>query len=107
MAETRFSVERVRGNPLIVPEMSASIGTNINGPSLIRVPDWVENPLGRYYLYFAHHKGKFIRLAFADNVEGPYEIYEPGSLHLEDSGFPTTITVYPMTIPWSKARTAP
>ena len=91
MAETRFSVERVRGNPLIVPEMSASIGTNINGPSLIRVPDWVENPLGRYYLYFAHHKGKFIRLAFADNVEGPYEIYEPGSLHLEDSGFPTTI----------------
>ena len=62
MAETRFSVEWVRGNPLIVPEMSASIGTNINGPSLIRVPDWVENPLGRYYLYFAHHKGKFIRL---------------------------------------------
>lgn len=25
-------------------------GENINGPSLIRVPAWVKNPLGRYYL---------------------------------------------------------
>ncbi|NET62179.1 MAG: hypothetical protein F6K47_40550, partial [Symploca sp. SIO2E6] len=34
-------------------------GSNINGPSLIRVPEWIENPLGRYYLYFAHHQGKY------------------------------------------------
>ncbi|MFB0978764.1 MAG: hypothetical protein QMC73_13950 [Myxococcota bacterium] len=44
---------------------------NINGPSLIRVPGWVERPLGRYYLYYADHKGSEIKLAFADALEVP------------------------------------
>lgn len=61
---------------------------NVNGPAVILVPEWVENPLGRYYLYFAHHKGDFIRLAYADQIEGPWKIYEPGVLSLTDSGFP-------------------
>ena len=39
------------------------MGDNINGPSLIRVPNWVEGRLSRYYLYFADHKGAYIRLA--------------------------------------------
>jgi hypothetical protein len=38
---------------------------------VIRVPDWVENPLGAYYLYFAHHKGDHIRLAYARDPAGP------------------------------------
>ncbi len=59
-------------------------GRNINGPSMIKVPDWVENKLGNYYLYFAHHKGTFIRLAYADRVEGPWRIHAGGSLHLEN-----------------------
>jgi hypothetical protein len=54
------------------------------GPSLIRVPNWVERPLGRYYLYFAHHRGKFIRLAYADQISGPWAIYEPGTLRLDN-----------------------
>ena len=62
---------------------------NVNGPSLIRVPPWVENPLGRYYLYFAHHKGETIRLAYADRLEGPWNLYTPGVLELHDSGFAT------------------
>ena len=62
---------------------------NINGPSLIRVPEWINNPLGRYYLYFAHHEGDFIRLAFADDLEGPWQIHEPGTLSLAASGFCT------------------
>ena len=41
----------------------------------------VEPP--RYYLYFAHHKGSYIRLAFADAVAGPWTVYEPGVLSLE------------------------
>jgi len=65
--------------------MGGGIGTNINGPSLIRVPNWIEKPLGRYYLYFAHHKGTYIRLAYADRLEGPWTTYEPGTLKLEDS----------------------
>jgi hypothetical protein len=76
---------RVGNSPIIVPEMSPSIGQNINGPSLIRVPDWVAHPLGRYYLYFAHHQGKYIRLAYADNLAGPWKIYEPGTLHIEQA----------------------
>jgi hypothetical protein len=74
---------RLPGNPIIRPAMLAGAdGRNINGPSLIRVPDWVESPLGRYYLYFAHHQGQYIRLAYADRLEGPWTIYKPGVLHL-------------------------
>ena len=72
-------------NPIITPASSATLGENINGPSLIRVPPWVERPLGRYYLYFAHHAGKFIRLAFADRLSGPWQIYVPGTLRLEEA----------------------
>ena len=74
---------RLAHNPIITPELSPSIGDNINGPSLIRVPDWVIHPLGKYYLYFAHHQGKYIRLAYADYLEGPWKVYEPGTLHLD------------------------
>lgn len=87
-----MKVTRNPDNPIITPAHSASIGTNINGPSVIRVPDWVEDPLGRYYLYFAHHKGKGIRLAYADAADGPYTVYEPGVLSLAESLFPTEIT---------------
>ncbi len=65
---------------------------NINGPSLIRVPDWVQNRLGRYYLYFAHHEGKTIRLAYADDLAGPWTVHWPGALSLADSWFPTEPT---------------
>jgi hypothetical protein len=65
--------------------MDERIGDNINGPSLIRVPEWVADPLGRYYLYFAHHNGVSIRLAYADQLEGPWSIYPGGVLPLEQS----------------------
>lgn len=65
--------------------MDLPIGPNINGPSLIRVSDWVENPLGRYYLYFAHHIGTYIRMAYADEIGGPWTVYSPGVLDLADS----------------------
>ncbi|MEZ8007210.1 MAG: hypothetical protein QMC60_06770 [Amylibacter sp.] len=80
---------RLLDHPIITPKTHPSIGLNIQGPSLIRVPDWVVNPLGRYYLYFADHKGSYIRLAYADELTGPWLIYEPGSLHLCNSLFPT------------------
>jgi hypothetical protein len=76
---------RFPGNPIVTPASSTTLGENINGPSLIRVPTWVEHPLGRYYLYFAHHAGKFIRLAYADRLSGPWKIHEPGTLRLEQA----------------------
>ena len=64
------------------------MGTNINGPSMIRVPGWA-NGLGRYHLYFSDHKGKYIRMAFANNVEGPWQMHEEGVLDLQGSFFPS------------------
>jgi hypothetical protein len=69
-------------NPIVVPASSNTLGHNINGPSLIRVPGWVSHPLGKYYLYFAHHGGTFIRLAYSERLHGPWHIYEPGTLEL-------------------------
>ena len=80
-----FQALRLAENPLVHPGLSPRIGLNINGPSLIRVPDWVEKPLGRYYLYFAHHQGEHIRLAYADQVRGPWTVHEPGVLDLADT----------------------
>ena len=58
-------LQRLLDKPIISPDLDASIGPNIQGPSLIRVPDWVPGKLGKYYLYFADHKGAYIRLAYA------------------------------------------
>ena len=60
-----FSVERFSEGPIVDISLSEKLTLeaqqegyiNINGPSVISVPDWVENPLGKYYLYFAHHRG--------------------------------------------------
>ena len=67
--------------------MDKRMGDNVNGPSLIRVPDWLPNPLGKYYLYFAHHDGQYIRLAYADDLRGPWQTVESGVLPLADSLF--------------------
>ena len=82
-----YRADRLVDAPIIDPSTHPSIGHNIQGPSLIRVPDWVADPLGRYLLYFADHKGSFIRVAHADAVEGPWTVHPPGSLHLVDSCF--------------------
>ena len=77
-----------RRGPIITPDTDPSIGRNIQGPSLVRVPDWVPNRLGRYYLYFADHKGAYIRLAYSDELEGPWTVHRPGALKLTDTPFP-------------------
>ena len=82
-------VERLLDAPIIEPGLHPSIGVNIQGPSLIQVPEWIEDPLGTYYLYFADHKGRYIRLAYADDLLGPWSIHPPGSLHIADSHFLT------------------
>ena len=80
-------IRRFQRNPIIRSGMDGRIGENINGPSLIRVPEWVGDPLGRYYLYFAHHHGTFIRLAYADRLDGPWRVHPPGVLALDRTPF--------------------
>jgi hypothetical protein len=82
-----INIDKFDCNPIITPQMDHRLGDNINGPSLIRVPDWIPNPLGRYYLYFGHHQGTYIRMAYADHLKGPWRIYQPGVLDLTESYF--------------------
>lgn len=84
----RFSAQRFEANPIIYPAMpglEGELGRNINGPSLLRVPDWVEGALGTYYLYFADHGGQYIRMAYADDLAGPWAIYAPGVLPMREA----------------------
>jgi len=83
----KIEIERLGSSPIIRPNMDGRMGDNVNGPSLIAVPDWIPDPLGRYYLYFAHHDGRYIRLAYADDLSGPWRMHEPGVLPLSESHF--------------------
>lgn len=58
-------------------------GLNINGPSVVAVPDFIPpaaraHPSARYYLYFAHHLGRYLRMAWAPTPEGPFTLYNVG-----------------------------
>jgi len=80
-----MQLQRFATNPIITPALDGRIGTNINGPSLICAPAWLPNPLGKYYLYFAHHHGESIRLAYSDDLAGPWRVYGPGTLQLHQT----------------------
>ncbi len=45
-----MEVRRLGDGPLIGPASDPSLGTNIQGPSLVRAPSWIDDPLGRFYL---------------------------------------------------------
>jgi len=84
----KIEIRRFRKNPIIYPELDDSVEQNITGPSLIQLPDWIEDPLGKYYLFFASHKGSYIKLAYAENLKGPWKVFHKGSLHIRESYFP-------------------
>ena len=86
--EPALTVTRLNNNQPIIsgkmfldidPKLTHEAG-NINGPSLVRIPDWVPaekraHPSAKYYLYFASHSDVYIRMAWATQVEGPYTLY--------------------------------
>lgn len=41
--------------------------------------------MGRYYLYFAHHFGQYIRLAYSNNLQDSWTIYSRGTLHIDQT----------------------
>jgi hypothetical protein len=81
----RVTAQRLATNPLVTVRSSPGLGDNVNGPSVIRVPSWIPSPPGRYAMYFAHHMGRHIRVAFADRLEGPWRIHEGGVLPVEQT----------------------
>ena len=62
--------------------MPAGEGDSINGPCCIEVPHWCVPRLGSYYLYFADHQGSHIKLAFSNQLHGPWRIHKGGVLNL-------------------------
>ena len=80
---TRLTDDR-GGGPLIAAEMFTADEisglepdalANINGPSVLRMPDWATGAQATCHMYFAHHKGQSIRLAYADRLDGPWQMY--------------------------------
>ncbi len=80
----------------------AGEGANLNGPSAIRVPDWLPvwrraDPRASYYLYFADHDGAYLRLAWAAEIAGPWTLhavgpdFAPGSRGVLDLGDPRAL----------------
>lgn len=84
---TTFRAVRIGDAPIVRPDMpglEGALGENVNGPSLIKAPEWLPGRLGNYYLYFAHHGGAYIRLAIADRIEGPWRVHKPGTLSTDE-----------------------
>jgi hypothetical protein len=81
------SLDRFGTNPLVTPDSGDRLGTNVNGPSVVRVPEWVEDPLGRFYMYFASHHGDHVRVASADDPRGPWTVHDPGALDIDATRF--------------------
>jgi hypothetical protein len=72
-----FTITAKRYMKALITPRSSKAGSNICGPSVIKVPSWVKNPLGKYYMYFARHsssamKDSYIRFAYADSPLGPW-----------------------------------
>ena len=55
-----MQAKRILNEPIIANKSFPDLGGNINGPSIIEVPEWISNPLAKYYLYFAHHNGEYM-----------------------------------------------
>ena len=74
------TVTRLTDTPLVAAGMFAPAAlaglepdalANINGPSVLRMPDWAAGKQAAFHMYFGHHKGKSLRLAYADRLKRP------------------------------------
>lgn len=65
--------------------LGKTAGPFTNGPTVIKVPDWVENSLGTYYMYIADHRGVEIRFAYSDSLSGPWTVSPNPALRLNET----------------------
>lgn len=74
---------RLPSNPLIFSRREGNWKDNINGPSVIKSPLFLQTKQGcKYLMYFASHSGLHIRLATSDAIEGPWKIQNHSCLQL-------------------------
>lgn len=81
-----MDARRLQNNPIVTCELHPNLGGNINGPSLIRAPGWFDEPPGEYYLYFAGHGSDSIKLAYADELSGDWELHASQPLDVTEAG---------------------
>ena len=90
------TVTRLTDTPLVAAGMFAPATlaglepdalANINGPSVLRMPHWATGKQAALHMYFGHHKGKSLRLAYADRLEGPWAMHPDPIISLADSLF--------------------
>ena len=83
----RYSFQYLIDAPIIDVKQWPQLEGNANGPCLIKIPHWVKSPIAKYYLYFAHHQGRSIRIVHADDLNGPWSLNNQSALYLADSLF--------------------
>ena len=82
--------ERCPANPLLD---ARKLGLdNIMFPCVIRVPPWVRQRKGEFYMYYAAHSGKSIFVAAADRPEGPWKPLPNPVLTIDRTPFPNHIS---------------
>jgi hypothetical protein len=97
--KVQVAVQRLNdGKPILTQEHFKAVGKssggkNINGPHVIRVPEWVpkhERPSrnANYYMYFANHGGSYIAMAYAENPVGPWKLFNIGDARDKTLGLP-------------------
>ena len=57
--------------PAAIAELELNALANINGPSVLRMPDWAAGKQLPFHMYFGHHKGKSLRLAYTHRLKRP------------------------------------
>lgn len=55
---------------------------SICNPCLIKTPSWIKNKLGKYYLYFADHRGKFIKLLYSNHLDRDWKFLNKKILNI-------------------------
>jgi hypothetical protein len=93
-------VTRLNENEPIIYRSMLSNEWTINGPSMIRAPDWVPeaekaDARANYYVYFSGHTDPYIKLAWSEKIEGPYSIYNAGEgvFHLKNCLQPEKLNI--------------
>lgn len=85
-AQNPLQINRLNGGKPIIDQSHfekngiPNDGDNINGPCVIALPDWLPkekrvNAKANYYMYFGHHQGTYIRMAWAEKITGSWHLY--------------------------------
>ncbi len=68
-------------------DLKIAPASELERASIIKMEGRIQNPLGKYYLYYSPHKHVGISLAFSDSIAGPWKEYQ-GNPIVENAAIP-------------------